>query len=140
MTVLSRRFCAGGPPQRRSGHRHQGQPEALDRFAFKIKLHQDGRLRAHNPAIMARRDGHHLRGHLLFYGPTGVLNRQLPAGQKAHVGLPAQWRTHLRLPIVRPAKAGRVDHALHPGVAGAHDVDLNPADFAVRGALERAQQ
>src|SRR6266446_6874049 len=114
-----------------------GHAETAHRVALEVEFDQHNRLFAHHPTIVAWFDGHDLR-RLVFGGaPVAVFDVDLASLEKADVRVHATVRADDRLHVDRPAKSGRIDHALHASCAGASDLELDMADLLLscrRGA------
>src|SRR6266851_8125823 len=107
-----------------------GHSETVDRVALEVEFDEDCRVLAHDPAIMARFDGHRLRRLVFDRAAVGVFDVDLAPGQETNVGVHAQVRADDRLHIDRPAESGRIHHALHAGRAGTPNLEPDVADFA----------
>jgi len=119
---------------------HLRHAQLLDSVALKVELNEHGGLVAHYPTFVAgfNRDEH---GRFEFFDAAiGEANVDLAVGHEADVGMHAVVGADDGAQIRGPVETGRVDHALHADVAGAHDVDFQPAaEFAVRVGLDGRQ-
>src|SRR5262249_60962023 len=86
--------------------------ETGDRIALEVELDQHDRLVADHPAIVPGLDGDDLRRAVLDDAAVGVLDVDLAAREEADVRVHAEVGADDRLHVDRPAKAGRIDHAL----------------------------
>src|SRR5712664_2043 len=112
-----------------------GHAETAHRVALEVEFDQHHRLFAHHPTIVAWFDGHDLR-RLVFGGaPVAVFDVDLAPLEKADVRVHATVRADDRLHVDRPAKSGRIDHALHASCAGASDLELDMADLPPLGSF-----
>src|SRR5438445_134933 len=116
-----------------------GHAETAHRVALEVEFDQHHRLFAHHPTIVAWFDGHDLR-RLVFGGaPVAVFDVDLAPLEKADVRVHATVRADDRLHVDRPAKSGRIDHALHASCAGASDLELDMADLPPLGSFHAGQ-
>jgi hypothetical protein len=60
--------------------------------------------------------------------------------QKADVSVHAKIRAAYGLHVFGPSKSWRINDTLHTAIAGAHDIELDAADFAVFGASNRCYE
>src|SRR6266404_2304619 len=116
-----------------------GHAETAHRVALEVEFDQHHRLFAHHPTIVAWFDGHDLR-RLVFGGaPVAVFDVDLAPLKKADVRVHATVRADDRLHVDRPAKSGRIDHALHASCAVASDLELDMADLQPLGSFHAGE-
>ena len=116
------------------------EAETVRRLALVVELDEDGGLVADHPRVVLRLDRDGCRCDVLERAAVRVVPRDVPAGEEPDVRVHAQLGADELLEGGRPAVARRVDRPLQPGVTDGDDVDLDPAEFAVVGSLDRREQ
>jgi hypothetical protein len=116
------------------------QAEALGRLALEVEFDHDSGFLARDPRVVTRLQRDHCWGFMLEAAAIGVAPLDPTASEEPDVGVHAEVRANFRLHVLRPAKAGGVNDALHPTAARRHDVDRGAAYFAVLGSVDRCGQ
>jgi hypothetical protein len=116
------------------------QPEALGRLALEVEFDHDSGFLARDPRVVTRLQRDRCWGFMLEGAAIGVAPLDPTASEEPDVGVHAEVRANFRLHVLRPAKAGGVDDALHPTATRRHDVDRGAAYFAVLGTVDRCGQ
>jgi len=114
--------------------------ETADGVALEVELDQHDRLAADDPAVVTRLDRHNLRRLVLDDAAVGVLDVDLAVREETDVRVHAEVGADGRLHVLRPPKAGRIDHPLDARLTGTPHFEPDVSDVAPLGAFHRRHQ
>ena len=98
------------------------------------------RFLAHHPAVVTGVDGDDLRRPVLDDAAVRILDVDLAVHEETDVRVHAEVGADHGFHVHRPAEAGWVHHALHPGGSGLADLEQDVTDLAPFGALRPARR
>ena len=116
-----------------------GHAQPADGVFLEVELDQHDWFTTNNPSIVAGLDGDDLWSLVFDHAAVRVLDVNLPADEKPHVGVHAEVGAHDRLHVDRPSESRRIDHALDPRPARSSDFETHVPDFSKLGSFHRRQ-